>query len=263
MQSFEITLPKPKRAEYVSAFVICCLHIGSKNHDAERALTYRDYIMETPDTYAFNLGDDVENALPGDEKHNSMMWDQVMPPEEQFEAACQYWLPVAKAGKLILTHDSNHWWRSEAKTGISIAKQLNRYLAQNAPVGRAPKWGQWQAMTKLRVGEQSYVLHSWHGSGGGSSPESALRKCREQASNHIADAYVMGHMHRRISYQDVVKRWAPGGHGVEEHVRTFAVTGSFMKWDNGYGERAGYGIPKTGAVKMEFSSKRWDIRVTT
>ena len=44
MQANEIHIPAPKKAEYVSIFSVCCLHIGSKHHDKEKALSYRDYI---------------------------------------------------------------------------------------------------------------------------------------------------------------------------------------------------------------------------
>ena len=78
MQANEIHIPAPKKAECVSIFSVCCLHIGSKHHDKEKALSYRDYILNTPDTYAYDLGDDIENAIPGDEVHNSMIYDQTM-----------------------------------------------------------------------------------------------------------------------------------------------------------------------------------------
>src|SRR5882672_5236030 len=98
MQAQEIFIPAPKKSEYVSIFSVCCLHIGHKCHDKEKALSYRDYILNTPDTYAYDLGDDIENAIPGDEVHNSMMWDSSMHPQEQVEKALEYWEPVVKAG---------------------------------------------------------------------------------------------------------------------------------------------------------------------
>lgn len=264
MQANEITLPIPKKSDHVSIFSVCCLHIGHKNHDKEKALSYRDYILNTPDTYAYDLGDDTENAIPGDEIHNSMMWDSSMHPQDQFESAIEYWNPLVKAGKLLLTMDSNHWWRSEAKTGISMAKQMNVFLKQTAKdaKSREPKWGRWQAFTKIHIGPQTYKIHSWHGSGGAATPEGALRKCRSQAQIHHADCFLMGHFHRKIIDETIYFDWPDGAKAPIEKKQVFGVTGSFLKWEDSYAERAGYSPAIRGAIKLELSAKRWDMRVS-
>lgn len=264
MQSFEIEIPAPKKNEYVSIFSICCLHIGHKCHDKEKALSYRDYILNTPDTYAYDLGDDMENAIPGDEVHNSMIFDSVMHPQEQFEKSIEYWEPVIKAGKLLMTHDSNHAWRSEAKTGISVAKQMNIFMQNIAKESksRKPEWGRWQAFTKLKVGKQLYRVHSWHGAGGSGSAEAALKKCRSQAMVHQADVFLMGHAHRKTIDQDLYFAWPDGEKQPIEKTRVYGVTGSFLKWDASYAERAGYGPLIRGAIKLELSAKRWDMKIS-
>lgn len=264
MQANEIHIPAPKKAEYVSIFSVCCLHIGHKCHDKEKALSYREYILNTPDTYAYDLGDDIENAVPGDEVHNSMMWDSNMHPQEQLETALEFWKPVVKAGKLLMTHDSNHFWRSEAKTGISIAKQMNIFMRTEAKDAKArmPEWGQWQAFTKLHVGQQVYKIHSWHGAGGAATPEGALRKCRAQAMIHQADAFLMGHFHRKVIDQDLYFAWPHGAEQPIERTRVYGVTGSFLKWEGSYAERAGYGPSIRGAIKLELSAKRWDMKIS-
>ncbi len=261
MQSFEIKIPKPKSGDEIEIFSICCLHIGHRNHNREHALKYRDYILNTPNAYVYNLGDDTENAIPGDEKHNSMMWDQIMTPDQQFIEACEYWLPLAEAGKILVTHDSNHWYRSEAKTGRSQAAELNQYLAQNSPKGKAPKWGRWQAFAKIVVGKQIYLVHSWHGAGGGSTPEGALRKCRAKAMEHHADVFLMGHSHKRIAYQDPCKVWSDDAGGVVDRLRSYLATGCFMDWDGGYGERMGLPPALTGAGKITLNAKDWGVGV--
>lgn len=264
MQANEISIPAPKKSEYVSIFSVCCLHIGSKHHDKEKALSYRDYILKTPDTYAFDLGDDIENAIPGDEVHDSMIYDQTLHPQEQFEAALEYWEPVVKAGKLLISHDSNHFWRSEAKTGLSVARNMNVFMKQMAKDAgsRKPEWGRWQAFTKLKVGQQLYRIHSWHGTGGAATPSSALSKCRSQAMIHQADVFLMGHYHRKVVDQDLYFSWPDGAPKPIERMRAYGVTGSFMKWDDSYAERAGYAPSIRGAIKLELSAKRWDIKIS-
>ena len=262
MQSNEINLTV--KGNHIQIFSVSCLHIGHVGHDKNKAYDYRDYILNTKNTYAISLGDDTENALPGDEKHNSMMWSQSMQPEEQYDAACAFWEPVAAAGKLLLTHDSNHWWRTEAKTGISMAKQMNIHLRRvSKDAGSlAPRWGQWMAYTSLRVNSQRYLIHSWHGNGGGTTPESALRNCRKQADAHHADVYLVGHYHKKIVYEDVCMMWPKSEHKPIDRKRAYACTGCFLNWNNSYAERAGLPPAMRGAVKLQLGAKEWDVNVS-
>ena len=193
-----------------------------------------------------------------------MIYDQTMYPQEQFEAALEYWEPVVKAGKLLISHDSNHFWRSEAKTGISVARNMNIFMRQAAKDAKArgPEWGRWQAFTKLHVGKQLYRIHSWHGSGGAATPSAALSKCRSQAMIHQADVFLMGHFHRKVVDQDLYFAWPDGAERPVEKMRAYGVTGSFMKWDDSYAERAGYAPSIRGAIKLELSAKRWDVKIS-
>ena len=264
MRAHEIIL-KPK-GDNIQIFVISCLHIGHAGYDEQKALDYRDYILRTPNTYAISLGDDTENALPGDERHNSMMWDQNMTPAEQFQGALDYWEPVVKAGKLLLTQDSNHWWRSEAKTGVSQAAQMNIFL-NNMLKGTkkektGPRWGRWMSFLKLHVGPQIYTIHSWHGAGGGSTPESALKKCRTQADSHHADVYLMGHHHKKLVYEDAYWAWPKGHNNPIERKRAYGVTGCFLNWNESYAERAGLPPAVRGAIRVQLGIKRWDVKVS-
>lgn len=262
MQFNEINLKT--KADNIQIFSVSCLHIGHKNHDKDQAEDYRNYILKTPDTYAISLGDDTENALPGDEKHNSMMWDQNMGPQEQFEAACEFWKPVAEAGKLLLTTSSNHWYRTEGKTGISLAKQMNIFLKNSAKDAKSlqPAWGNWMAYLRLNVNKQSYVIHAWHGAGGGTSPESALKNCRKQAESHHADLYLIGHYHKKLVYEDVYFGWPKGEPKPTERKRAYGATGCFLRWDESYAERAGLPPAMRGAIKVQLGANEWDVNVS-
>lgn len=262
MQHNEVKL-KAKR-DHIQVFSVSCLHIGHDGHDNKKALDYRKYILETPDTYAISLGDDTENALPGDSKHNSMMWSQNMQPQDQFEAACAYWEPVARKGKLLLTCDSNHWWRTEEKTGISMAKQMNKHLRSIARDAGAlqPRWGRWMSYLSMRVNSNRYLIHAWHGSGGGTTPESALRNCRKQAEAHHADVYLVGHYHKKIVYEDVCTMWPVSQSAPIERKRAYGVTGCFLNWNESYAERAGLPPSMKGAIRLQLGAKEWDVNVS-
>lgn len=258
---------KPSHVEIVS---MCCAHFGHKACDRDRLHNWRDWVLRGPNRFIFNLGDDMENAIPGDEVHNSMMWDSDKHPEEQYREAADFWRPVAESGKLIITHDSNHAWRTEAKTGRSVARELNVFLqAQRLPKAMpdplpdaSPRWGQWQALTRLKVGRQEYTVHSWHGSGNGCSPESALRKCREQERHHVADVFLMGHAHQPICWGKEYMAFSSNGRDALARQRWFGVTGGFLGWHGTYAERAGLGPNRRGAIVVRLGAKDWDVKVS-
>lgn len=263
----------PRAATHAKIAIICCLHMGARAQMMKKALEWRDWVMSEPHHFAMGLGDDMENALPGDEVHNSMMWDQVRSPEDQFRDAADFWRPLAEKKKLILSHDSNHAYRSEAKTGRSVAKELNIFLqgqykpkAPSLPDSHPeylPRWARWQALTRISAGKQTYTFHSWHGIGNGCTPEAALRKCRSMAVQHHADVYCMGHAHNRISWSDNYTQFTGNGREAEFRQRHFAVTGGFLGWHDSYAERTGLAPNRIGAVVVSLGTKAWDVKISS
>lgn len=270
MKSYTIPLKPTKGADYVEIIVFCCLHIGHKAHDRKRAIQWRDWGLSSPNRWFMNLGDDTENAVPGDEEHNSMMWDSDMHPEDQYRHAADFWTPVVEQRRLLINHNSNHWWRSEAKTGISIPKNLNVFLqgltqrtpAQSPLPDALPRWGGWQALTDIRVGKHSYMTHSWHGAGGSATPEGALRKCRSMAVNVEADLFFCGHFHQKIAWSDNYLVHAGNGMNALERQRMFVCTGGFLGWHGTYAERKGYPPNRRGAMVVRLGVREWDVKVS-
>jgi len=271
MKCYDIRLKATGKPSHIELISFCCAHFGHKGCDRKRLHSWRDWLMRGPNRFAFNLGDDMENALPGDEKHSSMMWDSDKAPEDQYLEAADFWRPIAEAGKLLITHDSNHAWRTEAKTGRSVARELNIFLqnqnsvkthAEPMPDG-SPRWGRWQALTRIKVRSQEYLIHSWHGSGSGTTPEAALRKCREQERHHVADCYLMGHAHQPIGWGKEYNVFSGNGREAATRQRWFGVTGGFLGWHDTYAERAGYGPNRRGAIVVKLGVDRWDIKIVT
>lgn len=269
MKCFDVRLKLKGKPSHIEVISFCCAHFGAKACDRERLFRWRKWVMAGRNRFAMNLGDDMENALPGDAVHDSMMWDSDKHPDEQYREAADFWRPVAEAGKLLVTHDSNHAWRTQAKTGRSVAKELNVFLqAQSLPKAQteplpdvSPRWGQWQALTRLHVGRQEYTVHSWHGSGNGCTPEAALRKCREQERNHIADVFLMGHAHQPIAWGKEYMAFSSNGRDAEARQRWFGVTGGFLGWHGTYAERAGLSPNRRGAIVVRLGVKDWDIKI--
>lgn len=269
MDCHRIDLKLKGKPDLIELVVLCCLHFGHKTTDRQRIYNFRKWIMARDNCFVYNLGDDVENAIPGDENHDSMMWDSDMAPEDQYREAADFWLPMADAGKLLLTHNSNHWWRTQAKTGLNVPKNLNVFLQGHEPSERMtdphknklPRWGNWQALTTLGVGKNDYLIHSWHGAGGSATPEGALRKCRAMAVQSAADIYLCGHFHQKIAWQDSQMHFSENGVKAREMQRTFACTGGFVGWHDSYAERCGYPPNRRGGIVLRLGAKEWDVKV--
>ena len=271
MKCHEVRLRPKGHPSHIELISFCCAHFGHKACDRKRLYEWRSWLMRGPNRYAFNLGDDMENAIPGDAVHNSMMWDSDKMPSDQYIEAADFWRPVAEAGKLLMTMDSNHAWRTEAATGRSVAKELNIFLqGQNLPKplpdvhpDALPRWGRWQALTRLHVGRQTYTVHSWHGTGGATTPESARRKCREQERNHVADLFLMGHFHQPVAWGKEYMEFSANGREATARQRWFGVTGSFLGWHETYAERAGYAPNRRGAIVIRLGVDKWDVKIQT
>jgi hypothetical protein len=271
VKCFDIKLSLPRGSKEARLALICCIHRGHKSHDEKRAIEWRDFILKDPSTFCMSLGDDTENAIPTDPKHASMMFDQVEDPVSQRMWISDYWLPVAKAKKLIVTHNSNHWARTDAITGESPARELNVFLqnqydakspAESRPhPNKLPRWGNWQALTRLSVGRNQYVIHSWHGIGGAATPEGALRKCRSMAMQHRADIFAIGHYHQKIAWQDSYMEFSADGMEAKEKQRTFICTGGFLGWHDNYAERAGLPPNRRGGMLIRLGADKWDVKV--
>jgi hypothetical protein len=264
MQSIKIDLKRPK-GEYARIFVVSCLHIGAKGHDSKKAEEYRQHVLRTPDTYIVSLGDDTDWGLPmGDVQHGSMMFEQTMQPEEQYEEACRFWLPCVERGKLLWTSNSNHWARSQILTGRSAAKEMNVFLNGAREKRQRPvAWADWNLLASIRVGAQRYIVHSTHGVGAGTTEGAVVNRLKSPSAYIHADAYLRGHHHRRIAFEQSYFTWDDQRDKPMERKRVFGATGCFLRWEGTYAERAGYAPTVRGAIVLELSGKRHDARIMT
>jgi hypothetical protein len=49
---------------------------------------------------------------------------------------------------------------------------------------------------------------------------------------------------------------------VKEHKKTLLITGSYLKYDGGYGQTIGLPISKLGSPKVKFFSKKKDVLIS-
>jgi len=241
----EIPLKKP-HPDYITIIPIGDQHIGNPYSNREQAINFRDYVLNTPNTYTINMGDDMENII---REGKGDIYEQQMSPYYQNQEATKFWKPVQDAGKLLCILDDNHAHRSQISVDWRIVK--DRCDALGA------RYGGFGAFLDLRIGEQQYTIYALHGKRSGTTDSGALNNVIKMNQRCIADIYLRGHHHRKIVHQDEIKKLTK--HGLQEHKRTYGITGSFLEWDDSYAEQFEYNINVKGCIKLKLFIEKWDV----
>lgn len=229
-----------------------CLHFGHKNFNSTKAKGFRDYIINTPDTYTMMLGDTLENVLAETAvRHPGSMHEQEEGVEQQRETAYKFLTPLAASGKILGWHEGNHSLRSWYAAGFSVEK----YLADKLNI---PFLGT-DGLFKIGVGRQSYVIHATHGTGSSTTLPSVFGKLLAQMARvEGADVYLRSHHHKKV-LADVMTLHGPTG---KLRKKVIGATGCFMDYFDSYGHRAGYTPTVLGCIKIKLYAERWDIHAT-
>ena len=239
----------PTKAKSIKIVPIGDIHNGNPYSDTAKATKFRDYVLNTPDTYTIDMGDDMDNVVLGSKGE---IYDQQQSPHHQFKETIKFWKPVAKAGKLLAIMDDNHTYRSRALADWHIVEDICEKLDA--------RYGGFGCFLDLRIGAQQYTIYCLHGRKGGTTDSGVLNTLVKMNQRVVADIYLRGHNHRKIVHQDEVKKLTK--FGLMEHKRSYGVTGSFMSWDNSYAERSEYLISVRGCIKLELFADHWDVHIS-
>ena len=113
--------------------------------------------------------------------------------------------------------------------------------------------------SRFKVGKQSYTIYSLHGRTGSRFDGTALLALERISTSFFCDLIVMGHAHKLIYSTVLIQKIE--NFMVKEHKKTLLISGSFLKYDGGYGQTLGLPISKLGSPKVTFFSSRKDIHV--
>lgn len=254
MYYYQIDIPlKKSRPEYISIIPIGDIHLANPYSNLTRATEFRDYVLATPNTYTIDMGDDMD-IVTKESKGN--IYDQQYSPYYQKQEAVKFWRPVHEAGKLLCVMDDNHSYRARELADWRIVLDMCNELKT--------RYGGWGAFLDLRIGKQQYTIYVVHGKKCGTTDAYALNSVITMNQRCIADIYLRGHHHRKIVHQDEIKKlvFRSNEWKLAEHKRTYAVTGSFLEWDNSYAEQLEYNITVKGCIKLKLFTKKWDVHTS-
>lgn len=238
--------------EFAEIVWTCDLHAGAATFDEKRARKHRSYILESPDRWTIDGGDTTENCLKGSVGN---VYEQTMSPQDQEEWAEDYWLPVAESSKLLGILNSNHAYRSQREADHSPTRHLCRYL-------RVPFLG-WSHVFRVKVGEnhkRSYNIFVTHGASGARKPSSRMNTLIGLTDVvEGCDVYLMGHLHNAMTFSRQVQR--PAKDSIVEITQHFGMGGSFVDWNDSYGEMKLLQPPDSSmvAVRLFKSSPKVEV----
>lgn len=113
--------------------------------------------------------------------------------------------------------------------------------------------------SRFRVGKQSYNIYSLHGRTGSRFDGTALLALERISTSFFADLVAMGHTHKMITSSVIIQRIESGR--VKEFKKHLLITGSYLKYDGGYGQTAGLPISKLGSPKVKLFGARHDVHI--
>ncbi len=292
MKSLEVELT-PAKDGWAEIDVTSCIHFGHACHLREETLALFTEVLETPGRYLWSLGDNQDNGTKN--SPGASVYENTHNPKQQLILSAAMYRPLVKAGKVVMFQDSNHSARimkdvgyitSEDAlyrmlTGDNFSKRdwkiIQKYavggftgrdaaaaekyivdLAADTPEPRRemPLWGGWQAMTKVHVGKQTYMLHSMHGEGAGTAPASALQAVMKQQEIAHADIFVRGHHHKRVITDAGLMEYSEHGKDATGRRIGYLTTGCMLGYHNSYGEAKGYRSIWPGMTRLHLNAKR-------
>jgi UDP-2,3-diacylglucosamine pyrophosphatase LpxH len=225
------------------------VHYGSPQCDKERFLRQIEFCLKNK-VYVFLMGDMIEVAT----RHSvgAGVYEQDSTADSQHEQMVEWLRPLAKAKLIIGSHAGNHEERVYKETGVNISKALSREL--DVPYLGDACW------SAFGVGSQTYTLYSLHGRTGSRFDGTALLALERISTSFFADLVCMGHTHKCINSIVITQRVMDGL--VKEHKKHLLITGSYLKYDRGYGQTLGLPISKLGSPKVKFFSDKKDLLIS-
>lgn len=244
----QILTPVGKK-DYAEVVFLGDCHLGSPQFDKPRFLGMIDYCLKNS-IYVFLMGDLIEMATRY--SVGAGVYEKSSIGQSQFDIMIDWLMPLANKGLILGSLTGNHEERVYNATGIDVGKMIANQLGVRY-LGNA-------CWNIFKVGKQSYSIYSLHGRTGSRFDGTALLALERISTSFFADLVCMGHTHKMISSTVIIQKIENGL--VKEHKKTLLITGSYLKYDGGYGQTIGLPISKLGSPKVKFFSDKKDILVS-
>lgn len=220
------------------------VHYGAKNCDVKMFEGLLKWLKKTKNAYVLGMGDMLDVGTK--DSVGGSVYDQEEFVQGQLEKMVDYLSPIAKSGRLIGLIDGNHEQRISKRTGLNLTKVMSQMLDTD--------YLGYSTNLRLRVGGETYKVHATHGDSGAMTVQGKLKKCLDLQLYNDADIFAMGHVHELMDYTKVVNRQNPRHMSIENFDIHFLLTGSYLKYFDGYAESKGYSPARLGTPIVELGA---------
>jgi ribosomal protein S27E len=227
------------------------IHVGAPKGQCDWAKVKRelDYILNTPNTYMYGMGDYMDCAQKMVGGHGGPnLFQSSLSPMEQYNVIEDAFKPLAKEGKIIGLHAGNHEDWIMQQNGIQIIDLLCRSL--NVPfLGPG-------CDTTLTVNKQKYSIYSQHGSSNARLKYTKLGALINATRDIFSEIFLYGHVHQ-LGVQKGGKRL-----GNSQMKTYYILTGHFLNWEGSYAQAFGLDVCPSGCAQIKLFADRKDIHVS-
>ena len=243
------TLIPQASKDYAEVIFIGDCHYGSPQFDQPRFLKMIEYCLKSK-IYIFLMGDLIEMATR--DSVGAGIYEQKHIGQDQYEQMIEWLRPLAEKKFILGILTGNHEERVYKSTGVNITKLFARELKIKY-LGNA-SW------SRFKVGNQHYNIYALHGRTGSRFDGTALLALERISTAFFCDLICMGHVHKMISSTVIIQKIE--NNLVREHKKTLLITGSYLKYDDGYAQTVGLPISKLGSPTVKFYSTKKDIHIS-
>ena len=219
--------------DYVSIIFWGDVHVGSPHCWEEKAKEMLDYCLAN-DCYLWIMGDLLEVGLR--DSVGDSIYTQTLSPESQMDRVLAWLRPLAQARRIIGMHEGNHEQRISQRVDFDITKLMRRDLCVGLEPHWKPKYFGYSAFTTIQVGSMYYQFYTTHGSSGSRFPHTKLKAIMDIHNFVDVDVVAMGHVHDLQTSSRVEVGINFSGTQIEEKEKFVLLTGSYLNWDDSYGQ---------------------------
>lgn len=248
----------PMDIEKLTIIPLSDVHIGDKTADLKKFKEVLDRIKNEPNTYTILNGDLCNMAL---KNSKSDVYESDLTPMEQVIQIINFIEPIKD--KILVFASGNHEQRTEKETNIDILYLVAKQLHLEREYSKS--W--WYLYLSFGTDKKHknkptlYTITGYHGSGGGGTSGAKINKAKKMQQVVIADVYLMSHVHEPINTKGVIFVPDYQHKSVVKKEQYYAVSNSFVEYENSYAERMGLIPSNTGISEIELDGHQKQIKL--
>jgi predicted phosphodiesterase len=232
--------------ELITLYPLGDWHLGSEHCDVKLINKQINEIKKDQTARIILMGDLAETATK--ESVGAGVYEQEQNAQQQMMRVKNLLYDVRHLIDGVVT--GNHEERIYKTSGFD----LSLYLCQMLEIEN--KYMRYQGVVGYVIGQRSYLVNVWHGSGGGGSAGASLNRLQKQSEYVLADIYLMGHVHKRQVHTKQMIIPNPRYEKKEIIMQYFVATGSSLDYENSYAESAGMTPSQKGFTKIKMWTER-------